>query len=395
MIWPKKKTSSSNALSQELKEPVEPQQACPETWITGLGLHCIAGDQPFALLGAVGAGFSGARPDPVLCVPFPGKDGEQPVLSAPVSDLEGIEHPAERMAILAGAAIAQAAEALPDGLSPDKILVQTLLPDKTTARGSATRVETLIEALRAAHPSLQQAEFRFAEATAGPAGLLLETCLDLAQGTWDAVIFGGVDSLVDAFTCTELALAERIMSVGSPEGLVPGEGAAYLVLQRPTQGQTESSARAKGIIRAAAQAPEPQSGKADSKRMSGLAAAIEQALAQAELSAQELGAVVLPLGAETTGALEWYQATQKIWPPKKPDSSEATAPPADADNPPEEMPLHIALGELGAAAFALSTALACARFEFEHPAIRNILVCEAADQPLRGALVLQAATETN
>ncbi len=392
MIWPKK-TAASNALSQSSKEPAEQLQPCPETWITGLGLNCVAGDQPFALLGAVGAGFCGARPDPVLCVPVPGKDGEQPVLSAPVSALEGIEHPAERMAILAEAALSQAAGTLPDGLTPEKVLVLTLLPDKTTARGSAPRVEALIEALRAAHPSLQQAKFRFVEATAGPVGLLLETCLDLAQGTWDAVIFGGVDSLVDAVSCTELALAERIMSVGSPDGLVPGEGATYLVLQRPAKDQPKANGRAKGIIRSAVQAPEPQSGKADSKKMSGQAAAIELALAQAELSAQDLGGVILPLGAETTGALEWYQVTQKIWPPKKPDSPEASEPPAGADNAPEEMLLHIALGELGAAAFALSTALACARFEFEHPAIRNILVCEAADQPLRGALVLQAATD--
>ncbi len=369
------------------QEPAGQQEPCPESLITGLGLCCIAGDQPFALLGAVGADLSGARPDPLLRVPVPGQEGDQSVMSAPVAVLEGIDHPAERMEILAGLALARAADSLPNDTDGEKVLVVTLLPGQETTRGGAIRTRQFEETFRAQIPQLNAADFRFVDLASGSTRQLVEVCRELAAGTWQAVLFGGVDSLVDTVSCTDLALAGRIMTAGSSEGLIPGEAAAYLLLQ-------PADAHPVGVlahIGGASQAEEPHSGRADSQKMVGLAAAAELALCQGRLSASALGGVVIPFGAETSGTLEWYQASLKLWPPAQGEAPEVATPQSEPKAPREEMSLHVALGETGAATFPLSLALACARFEFDHPVMKHLLVCDAGDATLRGAVLLQRA----
>ncbi|BCR03031.1 hypothetical protein DESUT3_01000 [Desulfuromonas versatilis] len=388
MIWPKK--SSVAAPQPGTSTAAGP---FPEIWVTGIGLICLAGDQPFALLGAVGSPLSGARPDPLISVPAVGQAGEQAVLTAPIAALEGLGHPGERMQLLAETALSQVLAALPAAIDREQTLVVTLVPEKTAARGSALNPEQLEIAAKAL--GLETAQFRFVEANQGGAASLAEACRGLAEGTWQTVLFGGVDSLVDAVTCTELALAGRIMTVGGAEGLVPGEGAAYLVLQAPGNTRKDPAPPVRASIKGVAQAPEPHAGDAGSRRMTGLATAAEQVLDQAGLGRHALGGVVVPFGGDTAGALEWHQATQKLWPPNgKAASQDGPAlrqaePPA----PPEELQPHLALGSLGAAALPINIALACARFEFKHPKLGSILVCEAGDGPFRGAVLLQTWKE--
>ncbi len=367
------------------QEPSAQQLPCPESLITGIGLSCIAGDRPFALLGAVSAGLSGHRPDPVLQVPVPGQKEEQPIMSAAIADLEGIDHPAERMEILASQALAQAVESLPEDIDPEKILVVTLLPGQDTARGAVTRHDQLETTLRDQLPPLHSAIFRFVDMASGPTQQLLEVCIELAAGTWQAVLFGGVDSLVDTVSCTDMALAGRIMTAGSTEGQVPGEGAAYLLLQPGVAKTPGPLARISGAFQTA----EPNTGQADSQKMTGLAHAMEQVLGQGNLTANALSGVILPFGAETAGSFEWHQTSLKLWPPGPTATPEETQQLADQENQREEMQLHVALGETGAATLPLSLALACARFEFAHPAVNHLLVCDAGDAPWRGAVLLQ------
>lgn len=367
------------------QEPSGQQDFCPETLITGIGLSCIAGDQPFALFGAVGTDLSGASPNPLLKVAVQGQNGDQPVMSAPVTDLDGIDLPSERMEFLAVSALAKATESLPKDLDYEKLLVVTLRPDEENARGAATSNDQLKQRFRELSPQLNSAEFRFIDQATGATRQLIELCNELATGTWQAVLFGGVDSLVDTVTCTELALIGRIMTAGSTEGLVPGEGAAYLLLQTTETKPAEIMAH----IRGASQAEEPHTGKADSQRMTGLATAMEQSLTQGNISANSLSGIVIPFGAETAGSLEWHQTSLKIWPPGPGEPSDETEQPAEQNNHREEMQLHIALGETGAAALPLSLALACARFEFDHPGLKHLLVCDAGDTPFRGAVLLQ------
>jgi 3-oxoacyl-[acyl-carrier-protein] synthase-1 len=382
MIWAKT-TNQPHPTTAVIPRDSAP---CPTTWVTGIGLVSIVGDQPFALLGAIGTMLSGAKPDPVLSLPVPGQDMEQSAMTAALAELEGIGHPAERMEVLATEALLKAFQSAAGNAFGAKTLVLTLLPAQSSPRGAVINRDSFMAGLKSQLPELVQAQFRFAETSSGPVAQLIEVCRELAENTWETVVFGGVDSLVDPVTCTELALAGRLMTAGGFEGLVPGEGAAYLVLQAAKMPSGKSQPMTLAQIQAAAQAPEPHADMADSKPMTGLAAAIQQTLAQAGLQPENLGGVVLPLGAETCGTLEWHQAHQKVWPARKNENSAAET----QTETREELLPHLTLGELGAATLPFALALACARFEFEHPPLETILACEAGDDKHRGAILLQA-----
>jgi 3-oxoacyl-[acyl-carrier-protein] synthase-1 len=300
-----------------------------------------------------------------------GPDDESPILRAPISEFEGIDHPGERITLLAAAALGQALSGLPEGTTWSRILVLTLLPPPASPRGQALGTPGLEGALRALHPRLLQASFRFVAAEEGAVAQLREVGLALAGGKWEAVLFGGADSLVDVVTCGTLIGEGRIATVAAA-GLLPGEGAAYLLLQGGGAG-----APGRARIAGSEHAPEPHPGEADSRPMTGLHAAIEAALAEGKRAAADLAVIVLPLGAETSGPLEWHQVTQRLWPP-------SSAPVVR----PEELHPSLVLGELGAAAFPVALVLGCARLDFRYPAAGTILVCEAGDHPQRGAVLL-------
>jgi 3-oxoacyl-[acyl-carrier-protein] synthase-1 len=350
-----------------------PEGAVPATdiRIVALGLSCLSGDQPFALLGAVGAFLSGALPSSSLTAAASGQGDESPVLRAAIPELKGLDTPGDRITCLAEAALDQALSALSEGTDWSRVLVLTLLPPASSPRGRALETSTLEEALRTLHPGLMKASFCFAEAEEGAVAHLKEIGQALARGRWEAVLFGGADSLVDVVTCGTLIGEGRIATVAAA-GLLPGEGAAYLLLQGGGAG-----APGRARIAGSEHAPEPHPGEADSRPMTGLHAAIEAALAEGKRAVSDLAVVVLPLGAETSGPLEWHQVTQRLWPP-------SSAPVVR----PEELHPSLVLGELGAAAFPVALVLGCARLDFRYPAAGTILVCEAGDHPQRGAVLL-------
>lgn len=348
----------------------------PKTHIRALGLACAAGDQPYALLGAVGTGLSAAAPHPVLTM-ADGAGEETPALFAPVDGLDPGAGREERIAALAIAALGSALETWAKISDCRQVLVLTWLP--AMEEEDVPELETL---LREELPELEQATLRFAQGNEGTLTALTTLCKDLAAGTWEAVIFGGADSLVNSDICRELQKQGRLLTSTCAEGIYPGEAAAYLVLQadHPGAGATGSHA----TITAVAQAPEPHAGQAGDKKMTGLAQAMEDAAKQGEIRLEDMQELILTLSTESNSALEWHQTLMRLWPPGTPRNVENT--PQD----PQPLRLHPALGELGAATLPVALILGCARFEFEHPAMSSILVCDGSAAMLRGAVCLQA-----
>jgi 3-oxoacyl-[acyl-carrier-protein] synthase-1 len=374
MKWPGSRPSLAGKDQPTPRRLPEPDAPAPALHISALGLCCLAGDQPFALLGAVATSLCGARPSTSLTAAGVGPDDESPILRAPISGFEGIDHPGERITLLAAAALGQSLSGLPEGTTWSRILVLTLLPPAESPRGQALGTPDLERALRDLHPGLLQASFRFVAAAEGAVAHLREVGLALAGGRWEAVLFGGADSLVDAVTCGALIGEGRILTAAGAAGILPGEGAAYLLLRGG-----EAGPPGRGRIAGAGHASEPHPAAADRCAMTGLPAAIEEALASARAEAAAVGAVVLPFGAETSGALEWHQVRQRLWP--------NISTPVDRA---EELLPGLVLGELGAAAFPVALALGWARLDFGYPPAGTVLVCEAGDQMPRGAVLLSS-----
>lgn len=345
--------------------------------ICAVGLACAAGDQPFALLGAVGTHLSCAVPHPVLTVG--GMDGEQPpALFAPVPVFDPQEEREERITALASAALASALENGSNFPGGDKILVFTLVPEI-----AEEDLRELEGTLREENPALQSAAFQFAQTENGGVAALSALRQEVATGKWEVVIFGGVDSLVNATACRDLLQEGRLMTSESFEGIVPGEAAAYLVLQGADSSATPEM-KSIATISGTAHAPEPFAGQAQDQKMTGLAQSVEEACRQAGIDLVDLKEIILPFPPESASQLEWHQASVRLWPPRAPKSR------WDRPQHPEILRLHAALGELGAAALPVALVLGCARFEFDHPPLASILVCEGGDAPVRGAVCLSA-----
>jgi 3-oxoacyl-[acyl-carrier-protein] synthase I len=352
----------------------------PKTHICALGLVCAAGDQPFALLGAVGTNLSAATHHPVLTI-ADSTGADTPALFAPVPGLDPLAEREERIAALATAALGSALETWGEVSECKKVLVLTWLP--SMEEDDVRDLETL---LREELPDLEHATLRFAQGDEGALAGLSTLCKDLAAGTWEAVIFGGVDSLVNSDTCRELLQQGRLLATNSVEGVFPGEAAAYLVLQadRPSTEATRTHA----TIAAIGQAPEPHDGQGGDKKKTGLAQAMEETSRQGAIRLDEVKEYILTLSTESSSELEWHQTLMRLWPPAAP------ANPKNSPQEPHPLRLHPTLGELGAATLPVALILGCARFEFEHPAISSLLLCDGSAAMLRGAVCLTAPPST-
>ena len=348
------------------------QESFPRTHICAIGLSCATGDQPFALFGAVGTNLSCAIPHPVLAVA--GMDGEDAAaLYAPVPGLEPYVSREERIAAMAVEALGCALDACPEGLLGQKTLVFTWLP--VMAEEDVADLEAL---LRQELPALENATLHFVQGEEGVVAALKSLCKELASGRWEAVIFGGSDSLVGSESCRELLQQGRLMAPHCAEGVFPGEAAAYLVLRADHAGA--KAPKSKAVITSASQAPEPFARQGGEKKMTGLAQALGEAADQGGIRLDEVAELILTLSTETTSQLEWHQTLMRLWPPRGTEDSRDQ----------HLLRLHPTLGELGAATLPVALTLGCARFEFEHPPLAAILVGEGGDAPVRGAVCLSA-----
>jgi 3-oxoacyl-[acyl-carrier-protein] synthase I len=353
--------------------------ACPQSLlpvaITGAGVYAATGDLDAALWAAVATRLSSARPVENLSVPAAGRQGMAQPYSAPIAALP-IEMGADiRIPFMAGQAFTQACTFLPQNRSGMHILVLTLVPEPSSERPGANSVNqpALAEALRQTHPALAEAEVRFAPADSGAAAHLAACIEELYQGKWDAVLFGGVDSLVDPITIQALAAQGRCRTDRNPEGTLPGEGAAYLLLQKP-----DKAVPVLAVIAGLGHGTEGNHGHAADRPMFALAESIEEVLGQGQCDPARVETIVLPMGNDIAAALEWHQVRCKLW-----------LTPENINPEMEELSPQAAIGDTGAAALPLALVIGCARFEFDFSPVESILVCEGAQGPARGAVLLK------
>jgi 3-oxoacyl-[acyl-carrier-protein] synthase-1 len=356
--------------------------------ITAAAAAGPAGASLAAHLGAVQTRLACVAADPVLTAPGP--DGRfKPVMLARAEWVEG-EDPTARCLQLLDAALAQLQ---PPAQEP--LLLQLLLAGPDTPRGAYLDEDLLRESLAQRGDAFAQAELALARADGAATQLLAQRRQELADGRWAAVVFGGVDSLIDAPSVLTLARQGRVLVQGGRQGWAPAEGAALVLLER---GAGSRLARLDGL----AAAPEPNHGLAESAPLLGLRTAIERALAAAGLAAEGVSQLWTSAGANLTESLEWHQVRRALWQPRlEGDLHHAMElglleAPQLQDPAPQLVRLDRVLGDWGAAALPLHLALAAAalesarrwqRFGFAAPA--PALVCETGDQPVRGAVCLQ------
>lgn len=368
--------------------------------ITGLGIACHAGDQPYELISSIIGQVGGVQLSEEY--QFKSSKGTDVVPRMAPIETFGDMADRERMRQLAATALADAAAQLSVNVKPESVLIVVSVNPELLIRYKKIDTQHLQNHLAENTPRLSSATYRILPNNTGlNSGALRTVIAELNEGKWQAVIFGGADSLISIFTCQDLHDAGRLNAVGKSAGIVPGEGAAFVVLQSK-DAAAKNTTPALGYLNGLGVAPEPLARDADLEATEGLSTAINQALSQAGITATDIQGIVHGLGAETVHAFEWYQTTQKIWPRRVDEQQRAAVQLGEieqADIPDDPIPKiilpHLTMGEVGAATLPMRIATALAWIEFDahqarwdFPTRKHLLVCDTSDAPERGAIIV-------
>ena len=308
----------------------------------------------------------------------------------------------ERLYELTSIALAKAAAQLPANVKPESVLIVITVAPQFIMHLLKIDPQYLQRYLLEKIPRLDTASFRIlTNDTNSITNVLCTAVAEMNEGKWQAIIFGGADSLISMDKCLELDAATRLNTVGKREGLVPGEAAAFVVLQS-TESAVKNKTPALAYLRGVGIAAEPNARNADIEATEGLSSAINQALAQAGITATDIQGIVHNLGAETVQSLEWHHTTQAIWPRRVSEQQRLAVQNGEieqADIPDDPIPdiecPYQTMGEVGAAALPMQLATALAWIKYDghqakwgFPVRNHLLLCDTPDAAERGALII-------
>jgi len=369
--------------------------------ITGLGIACHSGDQPHNLIRSVIGQMSG------VCLSedhqIPSDDGSTVAMArmAPVAEYGDMPE-RERMYQLTTNALRNAAAQLPANIKPDSVLIVIMVSPEFVTRFNKIDTSHLENYLKAEIAGLETITFRIMPNNLSVGSSAFRSAIsELNEGKWQAIIFGGADSLISLDKCLELDEDKRLNTVGKRDGLVPGEAAAFVVLQS-TESATKSTTPVLAYLRGLGISVEPNARNADIEATDGLSNAINQAFTQAGIGATDIQGIVHNLGAETVQSLEWHHTTQAIWPRRVSEQQRLAVQNGEieqAEIPDDPIPdiecPYQTMGEVGAAALPMQIATALAWIKYDahqakwgFPVRNHLLVCDTPDAPERGALII-------
>lgn len=368
--------------------------------ITGLGIACHAGDEPHNLIRSILGQVSGLQISEEYEFKRKNATNALPRM-APVVEF-GDMPTLERLYELTSIALAKAAAQLPANVKPESVLIVITVAPQFIMHLLKIDSQYLQRYLLEKIPRLDTASFRIlTNDTNSITNVLCTTVADMNEGKWQAIIFGGADSLISMDKCLELDAATRLNTVGKREGLVPGEAAAFVVLQS-TESAAKNKTPALAYLRGVGIAAEPNARNADIEATEGLSSAINQALAQAGITATDIQGIVHNLGAETVQSLEWHHTTQAIWPRRVNEQQRLAVQNGEieqAEIPDDPIPdiecPYQTMGEVGAAALPMQLATALAWIKYDghqakwgFPVRNHLLLCDTPDAAERGALII-------
>jgi len=352
--------------------------------VTGVSLRCATGNQPFALLGAVGNGMSLGQPDPLR--KFPAQNREM-ITAVTCPAIDGLPNAAMRMRDLL---IEVLTERFSDAgqIEPERTAIMLIVPPRNCpVRGAVADTEwkKLIRSLPGVHAGMA---VHVVEHTGTTGEALVQATESLRTGEMDCVLVGAIDSLLDFQEISSLAAEGRLVN-GASDGVVPGEAAVFLELRR----EEDVDADLLGVLRRLAIASEPENGRVEETVLQGLARACKT------LATDRAESLIINLSGYPSRQLEWQQTENRIWPQRIDEEARAAmqAGELEAPQPPERPGPEIldpafSLGATGITEGLLGVTLALARFEFDWPLCQRAWVLELPDAPQRSVIQVESAT---
>lgn len=225
----------------------------PRIWVCGLGGQTAIGRDPASIWAAARAGVARLRESNTL---RSGRDGHAFVLALCAylgSDYDCVS----RMLRLARVAVRQAWAPLAAAPLPGDIPLLLSVPPKRPGFELEQR-DRLLEGLFADLPFAAHEELSGLYDTGHEGGIstLARARVLLQEGQVSACIVGGCDSHVDIELLHWLEHERRLKSADAPSGIIPGEGAGFLLLLTEERAR-ELSLPSFGVLRAACSDVEP------------------------------------------------------------------------------------------------------------------------------------------
>jgi len=357
--------------------------------IVGVGLNCVSGTHPIDLFGAVGTHLGYTQPNFSLATLSRSKDVVEHIMTCAIANIDDENIHYRFMSCMLPALIDAIGSAKLLTRPHGNILFYLVMPPSGSLRGNGLLVNEFRLSLQNELSELGEVEIRIKTGKQSVTEHLMYVSEGLQDGHWDTVIFGAVDSLVHESTCHQLAKESRIQTTYTTEGVIPGEGAGFIILEQLDR-QVDDTEFVIGWLKCFSVQQEPNYGQGDIKRMSGLGQAINSILNICDISKDTIDSLILPLGTEHSDLIEWHQTETILWPYINKDGAQQRGNEADKfPDTPEILNMSLSLGDIGVASLPVAIILALARFEFTHPVSRRILALESGDIPYRGAVYLE------
>ena len=364
--------------------------------IAATGVYCFTGDEPFMLFGAVASNMCFSRPDPILEAPALNGDGFDPIVKCEIDDFVDAE-PDERMRNCVLHAIDSVLHNYDVNIDTiEKILLHIVVPTQGEARNQQLMLDEWQEMIIMSNYFHDNVVIRFSLSGESTARQLITVSEEIDNGTWDLVLFGAVDSLVDEITCQRLARDYRVQTTKAADGVVPGEAAAFVLLRKT------SEKNASGIhIKSIAALDELDAIDADMTHKQTLGNTIALAAKNATIAVDDIETLIVPHGTETTSMMEWNQTLHRIWPNMLSEEKRLAMQLGEIDSPelssrsyPEELNPIFSYGDMGVANVLVSLVLSVARFNYHMPAITKCMICDMGNSAGRGAIYIESISDT-
>ncbi|VAW82432.1 hypothetical protein MNBD_GAMMA12-619 [hydrothermal vent metagenome] len=225
----------------------------------------------------------------------------------------------------------------------------------------------------------------------------------------DAVIVGGVDSLVNIITCHELYDDKNLKCEDQIAGTSPGEAAAYVVFKNQVVAETEGN-NIFSVIEKLSFCAEPNSRKAGSSKLIGLSQTLKNISPNSQNVAENIKALFTSISTYRPEVLEWHQVTQQLISEDQKSNNRVTtiteAEPIDEvdDDSLSLFNSQVSLGDIGSATVPMLIASAAYHNMYEHELgnygfesnnnEKKNVVCEMGYKQFRGSISLNSVELT-
>lgn len=348
--------------------------------VTGLGMRSSIGDDVIDSCAALRAGTTRARELRYATVINEDGTPEHPV-GHPVEAVQGFRGEARLLALARPVLNELSARTGLRGAEPERTGFYLALPPAPSSQeGAAQRTPSsdfhAPLARLTAWTLRPELSFEVRQGHAGFSLLVERACLELMAGRLDRCIVGGVDSLLDGDTLQTLHAKRRLKSQDAPDGLQPGEAAAFVLLE-PLRAARRRGARVHGLVTAVGVVPPD-----GAPRQSAPGVLLGRAVAEVVTpEASERVWFISDLNGEPGRALEWGHFLVRL----------ASTHPALPDSP--AWYPATSLGDTGAASGAIGLCAAVRAFARGYAPAEAALVLSSSEGPARGALRVERFTE--